>query len=85
MIKKVELKGYPRKFQHRYPELKIRIITGLRTYIRSFARDIGINLGTGAYLKKLEMTRVGDFTKEESLIIDEFYKKAKRKQLSPDN
>ena len=48
------------------PFLKIRVVCGAGTYIRSLAKDIGEKLGTGAYLIELERTRVGDFNIEDS-------------------
>lgn len=48
------------------PALTIRTVVSSGTYIRSLAEDIGEALGTGAYLKELTRTRVGDFTLENS-------------------
>ena len=48
------------------PFLKIRVVCGAGTYIRSLAQDIGEKLGTGAYLTELERTRIGDFKIEDS-------------------
>ncbi len=41
------------------------------TYIRSLANDIGKALGTGAYLSELRRTRIGNFSVENSLQIQE--------------
>ena len=49
------------------PLLKIRVVCGAGTYIRSLAKDIGEKLNTGAYLTELERTRVGDFKIEDSI------------------
>lgn len=49
------------------PFLKIQVICGSGTYIRSLAKDIGEKLGCGAYLTELERTRVGDFKIEDSI------------------
>lgn len=65
-IKKTELISYD------YPELELRIECGTGVYIRSIARDVGEKLKTGAYLTKLIRTRVGEFTVENTLKIDEF-------------
>lgn len=48
------------------PALTIRTVVSSGTYIRSLAEDIGEALGTGAYLKELTRTKVGDFTLENS-------------------
>ena len=49
------------------PFLKIRVVCGSGTYIRSLAKDIGEKLGCGAYLTELERTRVGNFKIEDSI------------------
>ena len=52
------------------PFLKIQVVCGAGTYIRSLAKDIGEKLGVGAYLTELERTRVGDFRIENSISLD---------------
>lgn len=47
-------------------EIDFRISCSKGTYIRSLARDMGENLGVGAYLKKLCRTRIGAYTLEEA-------------------
>ncbi len=44
------------------------------TYIRSLAQDIGVLLGTGAYLSSLCRTRIGAFTLEGALTMEEAQK-----------
>ncbi len=61
--------------KYEYPLLSIRVLCGPGVYIRSLAEDIGKYLGTGAYLKSLKRTRVGDFSEKESLSLNEFKKK----------
>lgn len=61
LIKEIEILAY------KYPDLKIRVVTGPGVYIRSLARDLGEALGAGAYLSDLERTRVGEFTKKDAL------------------
>ncbi len=68
LIKEIELLDYA------WPELRIRVVTGPGTYIRSLARDIGQALGTAAYMSSLERTRVGQFTKEESVRLEDLDK-----------
>lgn len=41
-------------------EITIRVVCSKGTYIRALARDIGEALGSGAHLKALRRTRVGD-------------------------
>jgi tRNA pseudouridine55 synthase len=57
---------------YRYPFFKIKVITGRGVYIRSLARDVGKNLGTGGYLYSLKRTRVGEFTVEKCVEIKNF-------------
>jgi len=67
-IKKIEILTY------RWPYLKLKVITGPGFYVRSLARDIGEKLQTGAYLSNLERTRVGQFTKEKSIKLDQLHR-----------
>lgn len=75
--KKIELK--PREVEiydiqvlnYNWPFLEIRVICGPGVYIRSLARDIGEKLGVGAYLADLERVRVGNFTKENSVNLND--------------
>jgi len=55
---------------YEFPELFIRVSTGSGVYIRSLARDIGKMLKTHGYLAGLIRTKVGGFTKENSIQID---------------
>lgn len=73
-IKNIELLEYA------WPLLKIKVLTGPGVYIRSLARDIGKKLGIGGYLSFLERTRVGDFKKEDAVLVEnlpEFLKNLK--------
>lgn len=54
-----------------YPELQISCDVSSGTYIRSLAADIGAALGTGAYLTALRRTRVGDFTIDRAVTLDD--------------
>ncbi|MFT4568438.1 MAG: tRNA pseudouridine55 synthase [Saprospiraceae bacterium] len=49
-------------------EISVRCSKG--TYIRSLAYDLGQSLGTGAYLRSLRRTAIGDFSVEDALDID---------------
>jgi tRNA pseudouridine55 synthase len=57
------------------PEVKLRIVCGKGTYIRALARDIGKALQSGAYLTGLRRTRVGNFSLEQAIDLDEFLKR----------
>ncbi len=47
--------------QYKYPVLKIKTTVSSGTYIRALARDIGKQLGCGAYLRNLTRTKIGDY------------------------
>lgn len=54
------------------PKITIRVVCGKGTYIRSLARDIGEELQSGAYLTRLERTRIGDICIENCINPDDF-------------
>jgi len=56
------------------PEISVRILCSKGTYIRSFARDLGQALGSGAYLSALERTGIGPFRLNTALNIEKFKK-----------
>ena len=67
-IKEIEVLSYE------WPYLELRVVTGPGVYIRALARDIGKELGVGGYLAGLKRTRVGDFTADEALNLEDFKK-----------
>lgn len=56
---------------YKWPIVRLRILCSKGTYIRSLARDIGKELGVGGYLSKLERTKVGNYTIDQSVSIEE--------------
>lgn len=68
-IKDIEILSYE------WPMVILRVTTGPGVYIRALARDMGEKLGVGGYLADLERTRVGEFTKENSLTPEEAVRK----------
>lgn len=65
---------------------KIRVVCSKGTYIRALARDIGEALCSGAYLKSLRRTRVGDIGIDDCLSIDQMVECISRVQLEfPEN
>ncbi len=64
-IKKIEVLSYE------WPVLKLRVVTGPGVYIRSLARDIGAKLGIGGYLTALIRTRVGEYTLQKSVQLED--------------
>ena len=65
-IDEIELLAYE------LPKITIRVVCGKGTYIRSLARDIGEAMGSGAYLTRLERTRIGDVRIEECINPEDF-------------
>jgi tRNA pseudouridine55 synthase len=54
------------------PEVTVRLRCSKGTYIRSFARDFGVALGSGAYLSALERTAIGSYSVNDSFTIEGF-------------
>lgn len=52
--------------------LTIRVVCSKGTYIRALARDIGLALGSGAYLTGLVRTRIGDYKIQDCMAIEQF-------------
>lgn len=52
---------------YEYPFVKIRCKVSKGTYIRTLAEDIGKALNSGAYLRELRRTKVGNFTLNGSI------------------
>ena len=64
-IKSLEIIGFES------PNLRLQVDCGTGTYIRSLAHDIGQTLGCGGHVAELRRTRVGGFTRADSVPIDE--------------
>lgn len=62
--------------------LKFRVVCGKGTYIRALARDLGQKLKSGAHLKELRRTRVGNIRIEDCLKIDEAVDKISNVELT---
>ena len=54
------------------PETKIRLLCSKGTYIRSFARDLGLALKSGCYLSGLERISIGSFSLKDAYTLDNF-------------
>ena len=54
------------------PEVKVRILCSKGTYIRSFARDFGNALNSGAYMSALVRTKIGEFDLKDAYTLDSF-------------
>lgn len=53
-------------------QLTLRIVCSKGTYIRALARDIGVALQSGAHLIDLRRTRVGDFSIDDCVDMEQF-------------
>ena len=56
------------------PDVKVRILCSKGTYIRSFARDLGLALGSGACLSNLERTAIGPYLLKNAFSVEKFEK-----------
>jgi len=56
------------------PEIKVSLICSKGTYIRSFARDLGTALGSGAFLSGLERKAIGPCRLEKAMNLGNFEK-----------
>ncbi len=54
------------------PCIKLRVACSKGTYIRSLAYDIGKALNSGAWLSKLQRTKIGEYSLETSIDIQDF-------------
>jgi tRNA pseudouridine55 synthase len=60
-----------------FPEIAFRVICSKGTYIRSLARDFGLEVGSGAYLSELRRTKIGDFSVDNAETVDNMVQKIK--------
>jgi tRNA pseudouridine55 synthase len=54
------------------PDIKVRMKCSKGTYIRSFARDLGETLGSGAYLSALQRSAIGSFELKDPWTVEKF-------------
>jgi tRNA pseudouridine55 synthase len=55
----------------RMPEVDFRVVCSKGFYVRTYANDIGMELGSGAHLKSLRRTKSGRFNVEGAVTIEE--------------
>ena len=53
-----------------YPELRVRSHVSSGTYIRTLASDIGVKLGTGAYVTELRRTKIADYNISSAISVE---------------
>lgn len=68
VINKIELINFENQ------QVILRINCSKGTYIRSLARDFGLELGSGAHLSGLQRTQIGNFKLADALSIEKFEK-----------
>lgn len=56
---------------YKWPVLKLKINCGKGFYVRSLARDLGKKLDVGGYLTDLKRTKVGHFTIERAVSVEQ--------------
>ncbi|MEM9662423.1 MAG: tRNA pseudouridine(55) synthase TruB [Planctomycetota bacterium] len=66
-----------------WPVLTLDIACGKGTYIRSLARDLGRALGTGGMLRALRRTRVGPWTLDHAVSLDDLPGELRADHLRP--
>jgi len=57
--------------QYQYPEFRFSVECGTGTYIRSLGRDLARRLGTEAVMSSLVRTRVGSFSIENAISLED--------------
>ncbi len=63
------------------PIVSFRVVCTTGTYIRSLANDFGTALGCGAYLSSLCRTRIGEFTLDQAIQIEELERQMKEVKI----
>ena len=72
-IKPVQINIYKLELlSFKLPEIVIRVNCSRGTYIRAIARDIGLELLSGAHLIALRRTRIGEYNVDQAMIPEEF-------------
>ena len=75
--KEVEIKAKPLEIKElevldwEAPKLTLRVLCSKGTYIRALARDLGEAMNSGAHLTALRRTRVGDYTIDDAMSLDQ--------------
>jgi len=54
------------------PDINVRVVCTKGTYIRSFARDLGVALKSGCYLSSLERGSIGNFKLKDAYTLEKF-------------
>ena len=68
--------------QTRLPEIDFRVACSKGFYVRTYAHDIGADLGCGAHLKTLRRTRSGRFDLSRAIPVEDLKSKPREEILS---
>ena len=55
-----------------FPKVDFRVVCSKGTYIRSLAYDFGLALNSGAHLSALRRTKIGEYSINKSMTIEDF-------------
>jgi tRNA pseudouridine55 synthase len=58
--------------QFNLPDVIIRMACSKGTYVRAFARDFGVKLGSGAYLSSLQRSSIGSYKLKDAWNVEKF-------------
>src|SRR5438093_4388797 len=66
----------------RLPEIDFRVVCSKGFYVRTYAHDIGAELGCGAHLRDLRRTKSGRFDLSRAVTVDELQSEAPERIVS---
>ncbi len=69
--------------EYDYPRLRLRIVCGSGTYVRSLGRDLAQALGTAAVMSELCRRAVGEFRLQRAVSLEELSAQVLRQRLEP--
>jgi tRNA pseudouridine55 synthase len=69
-VSRFELVGEARRVDD-FLDVDVLVECSTGTYVRALARDLGVLLGVGAHLTALRRTRVGPFTEDQAITLEE--------------
>lgn len=68
--RKITIEGI-REIEIDFPFVSFVVVCSKGTYIRSLAHDIGLEIGVGAYLVELRRTKIGEYSLQDALSVEE--------------
>lgn len=67
--------------ENKWPEIVVDVDCSKGTYIRSLAHDLGQSLGVGSYLTGLVRTKVGEFTLDQAVEVEDIVNEIRTEEL----